>query len=406
MGCLILNVGSSTLRATLFADAPAGTDSNTPLFSATFEKISGGQSRELKWATPTQRNEIETGLWNSSVDRLAHVAHLISRHVPQAEQNISTVGHRIVHGGHQFQKPTIVNDTIKQDLNNLCHLAPLHQPGAIEVLTAAQTVLPKAQHVAIFDTTYFTRMSEEQVVYPVPYDWFEQLGIRRFGFHGISHQWCQHRAAQLLNRDLSDLSVVSCHLGSGCSITASRSGKAVATTMGFTPLDGIMMGTRGGSIDPGILFYMLRDGGLTIDQLDEALHKNSGLRGVSGISSDVRELEAAAASGHHRAVLALNLFADRARSEIARMAVRLGRADILVFTGGIGEHAIAMRERITNNLQMLGWHLDHQRNESLQDEGDIATADSPGRILVIRAREDLAMREAIATLLTDSPSGS
>lgn len=399
MGCLILNVGSSTLRATLFADEPTG--GTTPRFSATFEKITGGQSRELQWSTPSQPKNSEIGLWNSSVERLAHVTHLIARHVPPAEQHISTVGHRFVHGGHQFKKPTIVNDSVKQDLNNLCHLAPLHQPGAIEVLTAAQTVLPNAQHVAIFDTTYFTSMPEDQVVYPLPYDWFEQHGIRRFGFHGISHQWCQNRAAQLLGRNLSDLSIVSCHLGSGCSITASRGGRAIATTMGFTPLDGIMMGTRGGSIDPGILLYLLRDGGLTIDQLDEALHKNSGLRGVSGISSDVRELEAAAATGHHRAALALTLFADRARSEIARMAIRLGRADALVFTGGIGEHAVAMRERITTNLEMLGWRLDPQRNESIQDEGDIASPDSPGRILVIRSREDLAMREAIAALSTE-----
>ena len=245
------------------------------------------------------------------------------------------------------------------------------------------------------------------MIYPVPYEWYEQYGIRRFGFHGISHAYCAGRAAELLDRKHDDsLRLIVCHLGNGCSATAVSGGRPLATTMGFTPLDGLMMGTRSGSIDPGILTYLLQHEGFDADRLEEDLNRRSGLLSVSGVSSDLRDIERAADAGNARARLAIEMFTDRIRSTIGSFAVLPGGVDALVFTAGIGEHSPGIRSDVCEGLQSLGLHLDAVRNRSALADCDIATSQSPGRILLIHTREEqMIAREAqrLLKLKTNAP---
>jgi len=242
---------------------------------------------------------------------------------------------------------------------------------------------------ANFDTSFFATLEPRAYVYPVPYAWFTDWGIRRFGFHGISHAYCAGRAAELVGRPPSELRTIICHLGNGCSVSAVRAGKAVQTSMGFTPLEGLMMGAGSGSIDPSILLHVQRKSNLNADEIDRLLNYESGLLGVSGVSSDYRQVKAAADKGDERARLALAIFADRIRATIGAYAVTMGGADVLVFTAGIGEHAADLRAAICEGLQILGLRLDAASNAACSPDADVALRDSPGRILIIRTQEEL-----------------
>ena len=256
--------------------------------------------------------------------------------------NIAAVGHRVVHGGAVFHSSVRIDAGVKKSLAELSELAPLHNPPALAAMEAAEAALPGVPQVAVFDTAFFARLPPQAFVYPLPYEWYTDWGIRRFGFHGISHAYCATRTAEMLGRDPASLRIITCHLGNGCSATAIRGGNAIATTMGFTPLEGLMMGTRSGSVDPGILVHVLSHKGVSPEKLDHILNHGSGLLGVSGVSSDLREVTKAADAGHERARLALAIFADRVRQTIA-LAVTLGGVDALVFTAGIGEHSVSLR---------------------------------------------------------------
>jgi acetate kinase len=264
-----------------------------------------------------------------------------------------------------------------------------------EAIEATEAALPGVLQVGLFDTAFFAEIPACAYLYPVPYEWYENWGIRRFGFHGTSHAYCTDRAAEMLERDKRELLLVICHLGQGSSATAVRGGVAVTNTMGFTPLEGFMMGTRSGTVDPGILVYVQREHGVTAEDLDEILHKKSGLLGLSGFSSDFRQVEAAAKEGHERARLALDVYAYRVRAMVGALAVALGGLDALVFTGGIGENSVWLREEVCRGLEVLGVHLDAERNARGRADGDIAAADSRARVLLIHTREDLMIaREA------------
>lgn len=392
---LIVNAGSSTLKVSLFAG-----DFSAPRMAATFETSTTAVHGELHLRTGGQQ-DVETiqGNWASTGDRLRYLCKLFQeRGVIGPTTDIARVGHRVVHGGTRFSEPTVLDADVHREIIRLRELAPLHNPPAIDAIEAAREVLPEAMHVAVFDTAYFTMLPEHRRLYPLPHEWAEEYGIRRFGFHGISHAWCAARAAELLGRDPAEVNVITCHLGSGCSITATERSCAVATSMGFTPLDGIMMGTRPGSLDPGILLHLLNEKHFTLDELATALNRRSGLAGVSGISADVRTLEAAAERGDRRAELALEMFADRARGMIGQMAASLGHVDAVVFTAGIGENSATVRARTCRGLEILGAHLDPDGNRSMREEGEISTADSPVRILVIRSREDVAMARSVESV--------
>ena len=241
--------------------------------------------------------------------------------------------------------------------------------------------------VAVFDTAFHSQMPLEAVVYPIPYQWFER-GIRRYGFHGISHQYCAKRVAQILNQPLEELKIITCHLGNGCSLAAIKGGKSINTTMGFTPLEGLMMGTRSGSIDPAILIYLLREHDFNADLLDRMLNSASGLQGVSGLSSDMRQVIAAVAEGNERAKLALNMYFHRLKTAIGSMVASLGGLDVLVFTAGIGENNAMTREKTCDGFEFLGLKLDRDRNNSNSEDGIISTSDSRVKVLVINTAED------------------
>jgi acetate kinase len=315
---------------------------------------------------------------------------------------VRAVGHRLVHGGTLYRESVPIDAQVVTALAGLSSLAPLHNPPAIAAIRRARELLPNVPHVAVFDTAFFGKLPPRSHVYPLPYEWHTDWGVRRFGFHGISHAFCAGRARELLG-GAPDLRVVVCHLGQGCSASAVRGGRARATTMGFTPMEGLMMASRSGSVDPGVLIHALRRG-VGVDDLDAALNRRSGLLGVSGVSSDYREVEASARAGNERARLALEIYADRVRETVGALATTLGGLDALVFTAGVGENSASLRASVCERLEFLGVRLDSARNGSCLPDADVATPDSPVRVLVIRTRENrMIAREAARFAPSSTP---
>src|SRR6266536_4163486 len=300
---------------------------------------------------------------------------------------IDVVGHRVVHGGPRFEEPVLIPPEVKLAIAAASEFAPLHTGAELEGMEIVQKLLGPIPQVAVFDTGFHRNMPLRAAVYPGPYEWFED-GIRRYGFHGINHQYCATRAAKLLRRDLASLKLVTCHLGNGCSLAAIHEGHSIDTTMGFTPLEGLMMGTRSGSIDPGILTYLLREGRLQAQEIDDVLNKESGLLGISGISGDMREILISMKQGHSRAQLAFDIYVHRLQAGIGAMVAVLGGVDCLVFTAGVGENSVEVRDAACKRLGFLGLELDGAANAQRPPDGDIATADSAVRVLIVRAQED------------------
>ena len=307
-----------------------------------------------------------------------------------APSEIDVVGHRIVHGGKDFEKATAITPEVKSAIARMSAFAPLHNRAELEGIDIIEKRLGAVLQVAVFDTGFHGRLPESAAVYPGPFEWLAR-GIRRFGFHGINHQYCAERTAQLLGRNLSPLKLVTCHLGNGCSLAAIRDGRSIDTTMGFTPLEGLMMGTRSGSVDPGILTYLMRQGPLTGEQLDDLLNTKSGLLGISGISSDMRQIVAAMKEGHPRAKLAFEIFVHRLQTGIGAMIAALGGIDALVFTAGIGENSAEVRVAACANFEFLGLKLDPAKNSQSPADQEISLSDSGVRVLIVRAQEDWAI---------------
>ncbi len=314
---------------------------------------------------------------------------------------IDAVGHRVVHGGDRLHDPVVIDDFVRSEILALEPLAPLHNAPALAGITAAEAALPNVPHVAVFDTAFHRTMPAEAASYALPRTWRETWGIRRYGFHGLSVAWCAERAPVLLGVSPEALRLVVCHLGGGCSVTAVRDGCSVDTTMGFSPLDGVPMTTRSGSVDPGALLYLQRQHGVTVDDLDRVLNEESGLKGLSGLSGDVRELEAATATDED-ARLALGVYTHRIAGAVSAMAASLGGLDALVFTAGVGEHSASVREAVCARLRFLGVKLDDARNEHESADVDIASGESAVRVLVIAAREELVVARAVRALLGPS----
>jgi len=375
---LVLNAGSSSLKASVVED-------DETLLRTT---VSWGGDATQALDRPAGVRAVLGALSSAGIDA----------------SSIGAVGHRVVHGGATFTRPVVVDDGVVAKLDALTELAPLHNAVAVEAVRVVRTALPTIPHIACFDTAFHASLPETVARYPVPEAWHTELGIRRFGFHGLSVAWAMEQMGQLLGRNAGEVEAVVAHLGSGCSVTAVSGGVSVATSMGFTPLEGLMMGTRAGSIDPGILLYLLRHRSMGLDELADALDHRSGLLGVSGRSADIRELEALADAGDERARLALTMFVDRAASGIAGVAVALNRLDALVFTGGIGEHAGRIRAAIVDRLLVLGIQS-ISPDENGQDRL-LAPAHGPGApdvqtpaILRIESREDLVVARAVSAVL-------
>ena len=365
---LVLNAGSSSLKLGLFAADGEGQLAE----------------REITWRVD-EETDYEAALRQllTGIDTAA----------------LAAVGHRVVHGGTRYTASTVIDATAREEIAELVALAPLHNRPALGVIAAVSALLPGLPQVAVFDTAFHASLPPHAYLYALPYAWYERWGIRRFGFHGLSHAYCAGRAAEFLEQPLAALKLVTCHLGSGCSLAAIAGGRSVATTMGFTPLDGLVMATRPGTVDPGILTYLLHEGLIALPALEDALYHDAGLQGVSGLSGDMRQVLAARAAGDARATLAFDLYVARLREGIAAMAADLGGLDGLVFTGGVGEHAGEVRAAACAESGWFGLALDETANAAAVADTEVATPESRVRVLVLHTREDLMVARETANLL-------
>lgn len=330
-------------------------------------------------------------VWERRVewDQSSSVAAVLEPVFKSVAGSVDAVGHRIVHGGPVYREPTPLTAEVRAAIAKEIEFAPAHNRFELEAVQAVDHFLGSGvPQIAVFDTGFHCTLTPDAYIYPGPYAWLEQ-GVRRYGFHGINHQYASRRAAELLlRRDSTSLRLIVCHLGNGASLAAVRGGKSVDTTMGFTPLEGLMMGTRSGSIDPGILVYLIRHRGDTAEELDEILNRKSGLLGVSGISGDMREIETAIDNGNSRAQLAFDVYTHRLLRELGAMLAVLGGVDAIIFTGGVGENSARLRERVCGDLGFMGLKLDAAKNVRPSADEDIAASDSRVRVLVIRAQEE------------------
>jgi acetate kinase len=391
MNILVLNAGSSSLKASLYrlAGKELPLDPVVPLWTGEIDWNSTGTA---VLAAKTVDNS--TKAERSGTNRTADIHDLLNwiwsgkTQIINSIQEIDIIGHRVVHGGEKYRQPTLINAEVKAEIDRLSIYAPLHNPANLMGINIVESISPNMPQIAVFDTAFYGDLLEVAYVYPVPYQWLER-GIRKYGFHGISHQYCTQRAAKLLERDLKELRLISCHLGNGCSLAAVEFGRCIDTTMGFTPLDGLMMGTRCGSIDPGIILHLLREQEYTVTELDHILNFESGLSGVSGVSNDLREIDKATAAGNIRAKLALDIYIDRLAAKLGSLLPNLGGVDALIFTGGVGENHAGIRAAVADKLAFLGVEIDPALNSlPMTFDRDLATSQSQVRILAIHTQEE------------------
>jgi acetate kinase len=313
-------------------------------------------------------------------------------------EEVDAVGHRVVHGGPRYSEPARVDEELIDYLDSISDLAPLHNPRAVAGIHAVAEVLPQTPALACFDTAFHATLPAEAHTYALPREWNARWQLRRYGFHGLSHAYAARRAGELAGAP--DARIVSCHLGAGASLAAIRDGVSRDTTMGFTPLAGLVMVTRSGDVDPGLLMWLLQHGGVPVDELNEALEKRSGLKGLSGTSGDLRDVLAGRAAGDPDCALAFDVFVHQLCREIAAMTAAVGGLDVLVMTGGVGEHAPLVRERVADRLAYLGVRLDPGRNEAASTDADVSAADAAVRTVVVTAREDLEIARQVADRLS------
>ena len=389
MKILVLNAGSSSHKACLYEIGETPPDvPPTPLWEGRIEWHDNSASLSVKNRQGVTLKETIQGCSREQVIRhLLRTTREGATRAVGAETGIDVVGHRVVHGGQHLTEPVAITPEVHAEIQNVCAFAPLHIQAELEGVNIIQKILGDVPQVAVFDTGFHQQIPVAATVYPGPYEWFKK-GIRRYGFHGINHQYCTVRAGQLLGKNPKSLKLISCHLGNGCSITAIQHGRSIDTTMGFTPLDGLMMGTRSGAVDPGILTHLMHEDGLDGERIDELLNRHSGLLGISGLSSDMRDILAAIRQGHERAKLAFDIYVHRIRAAIGAMAAVLNGVDAVVFTAGVGENSPEVRSGACRGLEFAALRLNYKANERPFLDQDIAALDSSVRVLVIRAEED------------------
>jgi acetate kinase len=408
MKILVLNSGSSSVKACLYQIGETLPDRPpTPLWQGKIEWsadtaaiiVKNSQGVTFEEEVPvSSREQVIRHLLRTGLDGNARAI--------ASTLEIDAVGHRVVHGGAHFKNPVVITDKVRAAIESLSAFAPLHIRAEVEGMKIVEDLFGAVTQVAVFDTAFHRQMPLSASIYPGPYEWFEK-GIRRYGFHGINHQYCAERAAQMLGADVKALRIVSCHLGNGCSVTAIRDGQSIDTTMGFTPLEGLMMGTRSGSVDPGILTFLMRQGQLDGQNIDRVLNQKSGLLGISGLSSDMRDILAGIQNGHERAKLAFDIYVHRLQAAIGGMAAVLGGIDALVFTAGVGENSPEVRAAACSGLDFLGLKLDSRTNARPSLDQDISAPDSSVRVLVIRAEEDWAIaKECWKLAQAGTPAGT
>ena len=386
MKILVLNCGSSSIKYRLF-------DDDTTIARGVVEKI--GEEVSLfshhSEGVEIKKQPIRVHDHTRGIELVLNT--LVDKGVIHDYGEIDAIGHRVVHGGEEFKSSVLIDDKVMRTLYACVPFAPLHNPHNIKGIESCKQILPNVPQVAVFDTAFHQTMGPVAFLYAIPYHYYERYGLRRYGFHGTSHYYVSNRAAELMGQPMSELKMITAHLGNGCSVAAIKSGKVVDTSMGFTPLEGLVMGTRSGDIDPAIVTFLIRKERLSPDEVDSILNKRSGLLGISGISNDMRQLIDASNKGNERARLAIDIFAYRVKKYISAYAGVLGGVDAIVFTAGIGENAPLVRKKILEGLEFMGIQLDDELNEYTVGgrEGVISKPDAKVKLFVIPTNEELVI---------------
>ena len=386
MKILVINCGSSSLKYQIL-----DMTNETLLCKGLVEKIGIDGSVITHEKIGMDKFRLETPMANHE-DAIAQVLKAIQdpeHGVVKDMSEIGAVGHRVVHGGEKYADSVLITEKVMKDVEECCEIAPLHNPPNIAGVNACKALMPNTPMVAVFDTAFHQTMPPESYLYALPYEYYTKYHIRRYGFHGTSHKYVARRAAEMLNVDLNDLKLITCHLGNGASVSAIKHGKCIDTSMGFTPLEGIVMGTRSGDIDPALVTYIREKENLPQGKANEILNKKSGVLGISGVSSDFRDIEKAVEEGNERAALALKVFAHKVRFYIGAYIAEMNGCDAIVFTAGVGENDITMRELICHDLGNLGIKIDPLKNKIRGKETIISPDDSKVSVLLIPTNEEL-----------------
>ncbi|HDX9578340.1 TPA: acetate kinase [Bacillus pseudomycoides] len=389
---IAINAGSSSLKFQLF-EMP----SETVLTKGLVERI--GLDDAIFTITVNGEKQTEvTNIPDHGVAVNMLLNKLTENGIVKSLDEISGIGHRVVHGGEKFDDSALIDDKVLAEIDALSELAPLHNPAHVVGIKAFQAVLPNVPSVAVFDTAFHQTMPEESFLYSLPYEYYEKYGVRKYGFHGTSHKYVTERAAELLGRPLESLRLLSCHLGNGASIAAVEGGKSIDTSMGFTPLAGVTMGTRSGNLDPALIPYIMKKTGQSVDEVLNVLNKKSGMLGLSGFSSDLRDIEKAEEEGNHRAEIALKIFIDRIHQYIGSYAARMKGVDAIIFTAGIGENSALIRERVLEGLEFMGVYFDSKRNNIRGEEAFINFPHSPVKVIIIPTDEEVMIARDVVRL--------
>lgn len=389
MKILVLNCGSSSLKYQLI-----DMENENVLSKGLVERI-GIEGSVLKHEKEGMEGKhiVETPMNDHNVAIKLVLDTLVDKEVGaiSSMDEINAVGHRVVHGGEKFVKSVVVTDEVLKELESISDLAPLHNPANIMGIVATRTIMPNTPNVVVFDTAFHQTMKPHAYLYALPYELYENHGVRRYGFHGTSHYFVANRAASMLGKDIKDLKIVTCHLGNGASIAAIQNGESIDTSMGFTPLEGLMMGTRSGDIDPAILPYIMKKEGLSLEEVDTILNKKSGLLGVSGISSDSRDIEDGIKEGNKRAIITNEMYIHKIKKYIGAYIAEMNGIDALVFTAGVGENAVDTRLEVCENMDFFGIELDKELNNVRGKERVISSENSKVKVLLVPTNEELVI---------------
>ena len=396
MKILIINCGSSSLKYKLIDMA-----NEKDIIEGIVERIGLDQSRLVQKNELREKYILEKEIKDhkEAIDIVLNTLVDSKVGVIKSIDEITAVGHRVVHGGERYSSSIIINKEVIKYLEECSKLAPLHNPANIIGIRACQSLMPNKEMVAVFDTAFHGTLPEKAYIYAIDYALYKDHKIRKYGFHGTSHKYVSHKVAETMGKDIKDLKIITCHLGNGASISAIKGGECIDTTMGFTPLAGIPMGTRSGNIDPSIIPFLVQECGYTIEEVSESLNKKSGVLGISGVSSDFRDIEDAASNGDKRAQLALDIFHYRIRAEIGSFIVNMGGVVVLVFTAGVGENSPETREECLKDLEFLGLTLDKEKNKVRGKLAEISQADSKIKAYVVPTNEELMIAKETVELI-------
>ena len=396
MKVLVVNCGSSSLKYQLI-----DMETEEVMAKGYLEKI-GLDDSFLTHNVNGEKHKIEKKISNHEEGIKLVIEQLLDKDygVIKDLSEIDGVGHRVVHGGEKFSGSVVITDEVEEAIKECIPLAPLHNPAGITGIEACKKAIPGVPMVGVFDTAFHQTLPEKAYMYAIPYEYYEKYGIRKYGFHGTSHRFVSQRVAEIIGKPIEDLKIIACHLGQGASLCAIKNGKSVETTMGLTPLAGVPMGSRSGDIDPSIVTFLMKNENLTCDEMDNILNKKSGKLGLSGISIDDRDIEAAAKEGNKRAELAIENFTYQVAGYIGKLACQMGGVDVITFAGGVGENGIEAREQILSYLEFLGVKLDKERNNCRGKEVEISTDDSKIKVYVVPTNEELMIARDTRDLIS------